>query len=271
MIAAYRNGEPIDALPLNSRAAHYGDGVFTTMRVHAGRIAFWSGHRQRLIDACAWLNLSPPDWNELEASLARRAGDHGECVLKVAFVPRSGGRGYARAWPSACDVYLFVHALPVIEAARYREGVGLTTVRTSHAASADPGIKTLSRLDEVMIASERVAGDQLCCDRDGFVLAAGSSNVFALFGKAWITPPTGRGVIAGVMRAMLLASPPPGFSARVQAMHREALNHADALILCNAVRGLVAVRELDAQALPMSAAVAAWMRQFHPDLGLPEG
>ena len=41
MIAAYRNGVRVDGFALDSRAAHYGDGAFTTLRIHAGCVCWW--------------------------------------------------------------------------------------------------------------------------------------------------------------------------------------------------------------------------------------
>lgn len=270
MIAAYRNGERIEALPLDSRAAHYGDGAFTTMRAHAGRIAFWPAHRQRLLDAGRVLHLSDPDWSAVEALLSRVVAVQPSCVLKLALVPQSGGRGYARPWPSACDVYLFVYAVPALEPAQYREGIDLVTRRVDLVAGREDGVKTLSRLDQVRMAPLQASAEALVCDRDGFVLGGRSANLFALFGTTWATPPAARGTIAGVARAILLASPPPGFSARVQTMHRDALDHADAVFLCNAVRGLMPVRRIDARDLPRVAAVDTMMHFLNPELGLPE-
>lgn len=270
MIVAYQNGERIDALPLDSRAAHYGDGAFTTMRAHAGRVAFWPAHRQRLLDAGRVLHLSDPDWSAVEALLSRVVAAQSSCVLKLALVPQSGERGYARPWPGACDVYLFVYSVPALEPSRYREGVDLATMSVDFAADREDGLKTLSRLDQVLAAPREADRELLVCDRDGFVLGGTSANLFALFGTTWATPPAGRGVIAGVTRSTLLQSPPPGFSVRVQAMHRDALDHADAVFLCNAVRGLMPVRCIDARTLSRHPAVAAMMHTINPELGLPE-
>lgn len=270
MIVAYRNGEAIAALPLDSRAAHYGDGAFTTMRVHDRRVCWWPLHRARLEQACAALHLDPPDWPALESLLLREAGLRGAAVFKLMLVPQAQGRGYARAWPSVCDVFLFVHATPAVDAADYREGIALEFAAQPIADGEALGIKSLSRLAQVQAAAAGPVRRVLCCDRDGFVLCAQSANVFAQFGSTWVTPPAGQGVIAGVTRATLLQSPPPGFSVRVQPMHRDALLHADALILTNAVRGVVPVAALAQRVYRERAGVDAWLRRLHPELGLPE-
>ena len=95
------------------------------------------------------------------------------------------------------------------------------------------------------------------------------ANLFAQFGTVLATPPVGAGVIAGVTRGTALQSPPPGFSVRVQAMHRDALSHADALILSNAVRGFVPVARIGERHYRQRDAIDALQRRFHPELGLP--
>jgi 4-amino-4-deoxychorismate lyase len=269
MIVAYRNGERCAGLPLDSRAAHYGDGAFSTMRVHAGQVCWWPAHRARFEQACAALHLRAPDWSGVEALLEAEAQRHGQAVFKLALVPRGEARGYARTWPSACDVYLFVHAAPEDDAAVYRDGVVATFASEPLGSEERAGTKSLSRLEQVLVAPVAPAYEAICCDRDGFVLAARSANLFARFASTWVTPPTGGGVVAGVTRATLLQSPPPGFSVRVQAMHRDALRYADALILTNAVRGIVPLARLGEREYGDRAGVDAWMQRFHPELGLP--
>ncbi|MFS8137743.1 MAG: aminotransferase class IV, partial [Thermomonas sp.] len=39
---------PVDACPPDDRGWAYGDGVFETMRVHAGSVPLWSRHSERL-------------------------------------------------------------------------------------------------------------------------------------------------------------------------------------------------------------------------------
>ena len=269
MIGAFRNGERVDAWPLDSRAAHYGDGAFTTLRVHEGRVCWWPQHRARLLAACAVLHLAEPDWPALEALLAREAAACGAAVVKVVLVAQACGRGYARTWPSAVEVFVLLHALPAAVPAHYREGVAVAFARQPLAAADERGIKTLARLAQVLAAPAASDREVVSCDRDGFVLAAQSANLFAQFGDVLVTPPVGAGVIAGVTRGTLLQSPPSGFSARVQPMHRDALLHADALILCNAVRGFVPVARLGERGYARRDAAAALMQAFHPALGLP--
>ncbi len=269
MIAAWCNGQPIESWPLDSRAAHYGDGAFTTLRVHGGQVCWWSAQRARLQTACALLHLIEPVWEEVETLLARAAAAPAAGVIKLMLVAQASGRGYARAWPSPSDVFVLAYPAPALVLAQYRDGVVAEFAPALQLAGDTSGCKTLSRLDQVLAAAVLPDRATLRGDGDGFVLGAQSANLFAQFGTVLATPPVGAGVIAGVTRGTLLQSPPPGFSVRVQPMHRDALSHADALILSNAVRGFVPVARLGERHYRQRDAIDALQRRFHPELGLP--
>jgi 4-amino-4-deoxychorismate lyase len=270
MIAAFRNGVRVDGFALDSRAAHYGDGAFTTLRIHAGSVCWWDLHLARLQQACAELHLQPPDWAALALLLEREAARAVQALAKVMLVPVPQGRGYGRVWPSPVDVMVMIYPPAAVAEAAYREGVVLEVGESSIDAARGHGTKSLSREAQVLAAPERVDGEVLMCGRDGFVACARSANLFAQFGNVLATPPAGIGVIAGVARARLLQSPPAGFSVRVQAMHRDALRHADALILSNAVRGFVPVRRFGDRLFTRRDAIAAIMHTLHLSTGLPE-
>ncbi len=269
MIRAWCNGEASTGFALDTRAAHYGDGAFTTLRVHDGAVCWWGAHLARLQAACAALHLQPPDWLAMHALLQREAAVVHSAVIKVLLVPKASGRGYVRQWPSPVDWYVFVNSPVAIAPATYRTGIELTDARHTWLAGEPDGIKTLSCLAQVLAATATSNSEVLICDRYGFVGCARSANVFAQFGDVLVTPPAGHGVVAGVARASLLQSPPTGFSVRVQAMHRDALRHADAVILSNAVRGFVPVVRYAGQGYVRRDAVRAIGAQFHPLLGLP--
>ena len=270
MIAAYCNGEVVDAFALDSRAAHYGDGVFTTLRVNAGRVCWWNLHLARLQAGCEALHLLAPDWSELQTMLELEAAAQADAVIKIMLVPIASGRGYSRDWPSPVDSFVLVYRTPPIEEARYRDGCVLLGSNVAFADCDTVGVKSLSRLAQVNAAPQHSEHEHLLVDRDGFVVSARSANLFAQFGTQLVTPPVGNGVIAGVARARLLQSPPSGFSVRVQSMHRDSLLHADALILSNAVRGYVPVARFGERAFMRRDAIAAIMHAQHPLLGLPE-
>ncbi|MDI3514468.1 MAG: para-aminobenzoate synthetase / 4-amino-4-deoxychorismate lyase [Rhodocyclaceae bacterium] len=98
-----------------------------------------------------------------------------------------------------------------------------------------------SRYDEgIRAAQARGAFDTLFFDAEGWLTEGGRSNVFLRIDGQWLTPPVGRGVLPGTMRAALLDD--PEWSAREQALRVEDLFRAERIVLTNALRGVLAAR-----------------------------
>jgi 4-amino-4-deoxychorismate lyase len=73
------------------------------------------------------------------------------------------------------------------------------------------------------------------------VVGATSANLFVLRDGRWLTPPVADCGIAGTCRAWLLANVPACVEAE---LGRAEVESADALVLCNAVRGILPVAAL---------------------------
>lgn len=84
--------------------------------------------------------------------------------------------------------------------------------------------------------------DALLCNEAGFVTETSIANVIADVGGEWLTPPVADGLLPGVMRAVLLENG----QAREEHLTVETLRRADALYLCNAVRGVFQVEYVPA-------------------------
>lgn len=81
------------------------------------------------------------------------------------------------------------------------------------------------------------AFDILFFNRFGELTEGGRSNVFLRLAGAWLTPPLAAGVLPGVMRGVLLDD--PAWQAREARLTRTDLAHADAIVICNALRGVL--------------------------------
>ncbi len=88
---------------------------------------------------------------------------------------------------------------------------------------------------EFMQAKERGFDDVLFLNQPGEVTEGAISNVFIEKGGRWFTPPVECGLLAGVYRRHLLETRPE-IEERVLSL--DDLRTADAIYLCNAVRGL---------------------------------
>ena len=98
-----------------------------------------------------------------------------------------------------------------------------------------------ARYDEGLRAALAAgAFDTLFFDSAGRLTEGGRSNVFVLLDGEWRTPPAGRGVLPGTMRAVLLED--PSWAAREAELRVEDLLRAQRIVLTNALRGVVEAR-----------------------------
>ena len=81
--------------------------------------------------------------------------------------------------------------------------------------------------------------DRLFCNESGEVTESCIANLIVYKDGAYQTPPVTCGLLPGVMRGDLLAAEAPSLVERV--LSEEDLRRAEALFLCNAVRGIVRV------------------------------
>ncbi|MFT3666122.1 aminodeoxychorismate synthase component I [Piscinibacter sp.] len=102
-----------------------------------------------------------------------------------------------------------------------------TTLRTLY----DAGVRAAERAG---------AFDSLFFTASGRLAEGGRSSVFVKLGGRWFTPPVEDGALPGVMRALLLADPALGASER--RLTRADLRRAEALMVCNALRGVLPAR-----------------------------
>jgi len=87
-------------------------------------------------------------------------------------------------------------------------------------------------------AEQEGAFDSLFCNEHGELTEGGRSNIFVKLGGQWFTPPLAAGVLPGVMRAELLAD--PAWNAAERRLTIGDLRHAEAVTVCNALRGALA-------------------------------
>ncbi|KHJ60689.1 aminotransferase class IV, partial [Burkholderia glumae] len=109
-------------------------------------------------------------------------------------------------------------------------------------SSSDPLLahKTTRRAeyDRAWRAAEAAgAFDMLFVNERGELTEGGRTSLFVRLDGRWYTPPLACGLLPGVMRAALLDDPAWGASERV--MTPEDLLRAEALMVCNALRGAV--------------------------------
>ena len=92
----------------------------------------------------------------------------------------------------------------------------------------------------VRVAERAGAFDSLFFSTDGRLVEGGRSSVFVQQGGRWWTPPLADGALPGVMRGLVLQD--PVWQAAERSLTLEDVQRADALMVCNALRGPLPAR-----------------------------
>jgi branched-chain amino acid aminotransferase len=127
-----------------------------------------------------------------------------------------------------------------------------------NAGSPTSRLKTIGYLDNILAAreaAERSADDALLLNAAGRVACTTIANVFILSGDQLATPPAADGVLAGVVRRLVLeAAATIGIKAAEQPLVASDLFAADEVFLTNSVRLMSPVRSLDGKPIGGRAA-----------------
>lgn len=259
----FQGRERVPALPAFDRGQAYGDALFETLRAHRGELPWWDAHWARLSGGAQRLGLALPDPQQVRAEAADLLAG-GDAVLKLILSRGAGGRGYAP--PARVEPVWTLSRHPLPPPAR-RGGLRLRWCELRLAEQpALAGLKHCNRLEQVLARAEwddpeidegllRNAADEVVC--------ATAANVFVLHGQRWTTPPLERCGVAGVCRQHLIGLG----GARIAPLTAADLQCADAVFLCNAVRGILPVARLGERHWAPHPAVAGLRRRLgdaHP-------
>ncbi|WP_132977420.1 aminodeoxychorismate lyase [Thiobaca trueperi] len=246
------DGRNQDLIEVIDRGLQYGDGLFETIRIHAGQPCQWRRHLERLMLGAGRLGIQPPDPGILEAEVLSltQTLDHG--VLKLILTRGSGGRGYRPPESSAPRRILLTYPLPPDPEPSWRTGVRVRYCQTP--ASMNPalaGIKHLNRLDSVLARrewSDPAIAEGLMLDPSGALVGGTMTNVFLWDGNRLLTPPVEQSGIAGTVRALTLElAVQMGIDCLETRLAPADLEQAHGLFLTNAIAGIWPVRELAGQ------------------------
>jgi 4-amino-4-deoxychorismate lyase len=237
---AFRGDERIDAFGPDDRGVAYGDGLFETMRVHRGDVHWWDPHWARLVRGAVRLRLQLPDEARVHLQ-AKQVPCERDGVLKLLVTRGSGGRGYALPRAAVPTWMLSFHPLP---SAPPRAGLTLRWCDTRLAEQpALAGIKHCNRLEQVLARSEwddPAIHEGLLRSTGGDVVCATAANLFVLRDGRWLTPAVDHCGVAGVCRGWAMER----LMAVETRLGLEDVETADAIFVCNAVRGILPVARL---------------------------
>lgn len=229
------NGTPEASLSATDRGLAFGDGVFRTLRMEAGRPIWWADHLAKLGQDCRSLGLSAPTRSAWEQDLAWLGVRMPDAVVKLTVTRGAGPRGYRLPdYPIQTRIAMATSLPdfpdPVAEAGAL---VRVCELRLSHQPRL-AGIKHLNRLENVMARMEWDDPDideGLMLDAEGFVISGVMSNLFVRHVGRWRTPMLDRCGVAGVTRGRLLER----LDAQEARLILADILAAESVLLCNSL------------------------------------
>jgi 4-amino-4-deoxychorismate lyase len=253
------------------RGLEFGDGLFETIAVVAGRPRLLERHLARLAAGCARLGIAAPPSDAVAAELARAAATPGTGVVKLILTRGEGGRGYAADAAAAPRRWLAALPARPRPAALARDGIAVRPLATRLAEQPLlAGLKHLNRLEQVLGRRELAAGpaaeEGLMLDVQGRLVCGTMTNVFAVIDSRLTTPALERAGVAGVVRGALIdAWRAAGTAVDVRDVDPAELDRASEVFVTNALVGVWPVARLGARALgpgPRAREAQAWVAEW---------
>ncbi len=243
------NGRQTDQVSVLDRGFQYGDGLFETIRVVAGKPQYWRQHMERLLDGCRRLNISLPELSVLSGEAEKLCGRAEEGVLKITITRGLGGSGYAADESLKSTRVLVIFPAPQYPEQYWSRGVVLTVCNTRLGINpALAGVKHLNRLEQVFARAEwnsTEINEGLMLDINDHVIEGTMSNVFSVKNGELYTPDLSSCGVRGVMREQIIsAARQIGITVHETQMSLDDVYQSDECFLSNSVFGIWPVRQL---------------------------
>ena len=243
------NGSEQETVPLADRGLQYGDGLFETIAVCAGKPLLWDPHMQRLSDACRRLFIPMPDRDLLRSEVAQLTHNEQRAVAKIIVTRGVSRHGYRPDSSEPPTRVVLCRPWPNHPAGARTLGVSVRWCRMR--VSRQPrlaGMKHLNRLEQVLARSEwqDEYAEGLMCDDQGRIIEGTATNLFLVHEGTLITPDLSESGVAGVMRAQILRhAQAMGMNWAVQPVTRPQVEAAEELFLTNSLIGIWPVTQLE--------------------------
>lgn len=249
-------------VPVRDRGFMYGDGLFETMRVFNGKPFRMAQHLERMVRGADFLRIplpyTPRQLQQFAEELIAK-NQMPDAVLRVTLTRGPGARGYSPKGDGAPTVTMTLHEAPPLDPKLPPQW---SLVRSSFRIPAsDPlsSFKTLNKLGAIMARAEaeaQGADEALLTNTNGEVAETAGANLFWIYHDKICTTPTGRGVLPGITRAVVLEiCQVLGLPTNKRVIKPEALRNAEGIFLTQSVLGIVTISLLDGEPVPPSPLV----------------
>jgi branched-chain amino acid aminotransferase len=247
-------------VPVNDRGFLLGDGLFETLRVVNGKPFRMAQHLERLSRGAEFLKIRLPfTARELE-KFARQLIEQNklpEAMLRVTLTRGPGERGYSPKGANRPTLLMVTHPAPARE--NHVEWNLVTSSFRIPAGDALASFKTTSKIIHVLArteAEEKGADEALLINTNGEVAETAGGNIFWVYQDKICTVPTGRGVLPGITRAIVLEiCQVLGLPTNKRVIKPEALRNSAGIFVTQTALGIVPVVTFDGQPVAPSPLV----------------
>jgi branched-chain amino acid aminotransferase len=247
-------------VPVNDRSFLLGDGLFETMRVVGGKPFRFAQHLERMTRGAEFLKIklsfTPKELQKFAEQLIEQ-NKMPDAILRLTMTRGGGGRGYSFNGESKPTVVMTLHVAPPLE-----NSIQWNLITSSfRIPAADPlsSFKTTSKILHVMAraeAKEKSADEALLINTNGEVAETTSGNLFWVYDDKICTVPTGRGVLPGITRAVVLEiCQTLGLQVNKRVIKTEALRNSEGIFVTQSALGIVPVVTFDGETVAISPLV----------------
>lgn len=254
--------EATAVVPLNDRGFLLGDGLFETMRVAGGKPFRFAQHLERLSRGADFLKINPPftpkELQKFAAQLIEK-NNLPEAVLRLTLTRGTGARGYSPKNCGTPTLAMTLHPLPPKNPDEPLQWSLLTSSHRIPAGDMLASFKTTSKILNVLAraeAEERGADEALLLNTNGEVAETAGGNVFWIYRDQICTVPTGRGVLPGITRAVVLEiCQSLGLAMNKCVIKPEQLRNAEGIFVTQSALGIIPIASYDGQPVAPSPLV----------------
>jgi aminodeoxychorismate lyase len=249
-------------VPINDRGFMYGDGLFETMRVVEGKPFRMAQHFERMVRGAEFLRIklphTPKEMQRLAEELIEK-NQMPDAILRVVLTRGPGARGYSPADAGPPTLVMSLHATPPQATDTQMSWSLVTSPFRIPASDVLASFKTTSKILHVMAradATERGADEALLINTNGEAAETATGNLFWVYQDKICTVPTGRGVLPGITRAVVLEiCQNLGLQTNKRVIKPEALRNSDGIFVTQSALGIVPIAVFDGEPVTPSPLV----------------
>jgi aminodeoxychorismate lyase len=261
--------ESAAVVPFNDRGFMYGDGLFETMRVCNGKPFRMAQHLERMVRGADFLKINLPVTPKELQKIAEQLIEQNklpDSVLRVMLTRGPGERGYSPKGADKPTLLITLHPAPPLDPDNPAQWALVTSSFRIPASDPLSSFKTTSKILNVAAhadAEARNADDALLINTNGEIAETASGNLFWVYRDKICTTPTGRGVLPGITRAVVLEiCQVLGLQTNKRVIKPEALKNSEAIFVTQSATGIVVVSTLDGEPVGSSPLVEQIYRTY---------